>query len=707
MRNQFKLIAQGKDNAFDIENLEVESIDRLFRDSERKFTEWCETDISVRKISDFINDLSPKFFSLTDKLIVARTRELIEKTLGENLGFPQKGKPQNVYDCVESFGKYKNIKAIHDSLLSLNLTAYQPTVYMKVDNTGKKNWQDNVFRERFLVKMMLTLFLKRLESSWISCLLTVEKVKQVHENTLKLVNDFLDKKTSGVISIEQIDDEDDELMAEYSLRNQSIQLAKMENIAGFKKGLEEDVAKLTEFYKHICLFRAQFVMGKVSDPKLDKLVSLVDEKSTNGNRKVLIFTAYKDTAMYLYEQLLKKSNVKKIACVTGDGSKLLGRDELYKDFTAILQRFAPYSKLYKEKDWSKLYADVEVSKEKYDEKNERWNVDYEEWCKLVKKHDTKHALLLDEEIDVLIATDCLSEGQNLQDADLVINYDIHWNPVRLIQRFGRIDRIGSRNEKINSVNFWPSKNMDEYLKLQGRIEDRISAMTLVGAEIPNDLTADIDSSLKDNPLVDKSANKLLEELKNNNISDIESSQTLSLKDFSLETYRQELSKYLDSLQDKYRMMPNGIFSGFRMLKDETIPESLVAVVGYPRRNSSDKAHKYSNVYLMCQPVDKSKSAIFRELNQSEILEMLRRNKDNDRYVPDWISSPDGNRIEKLSAILKEWMGEKIPQEAKKNIKDKLKRKNISSSPENKNNQLIEEKFNLKNFDLLVWEYVTK
>ena len=571
------------------------------------------------------------------------------------------------------------------------------------NGTQKGDWQDNVYRERFLVKMMLTLFLKRLESSWISCLKTIEKVLQVHKNTLKLVNDFLAKKSFGKIDVDQLDDEEDEQMSEFSLRNRSIQLSQMKNIEGFKKGLEQDVEKLSEIYANICDFRDNFYDKKVLDPKLEKLISIVDKKSENPkNKKVLIFTAYKDTALYLYEQLLAKSKVKNIACVTGDESRLLGRTESLNDFSSILQRFAPYSKLYKEKDWSRLYDDANVSKEKYDEAKAQWDVEYDEWINIVKQYDKKTASLLDEEIDVLIATDCLSEGQNLQDADLVVNYDIHWNPVRLIQRFGRIDRIGSRNDEINSVNFWPSKNLDDYLNLQGRIENRISAMTLVGAEIPKDITDGVEQSLQDNPLEDKSANKILEDLQNNNISDIESTQTLSLKDFSLETYRQDLVNYLDKMKDTYRKMPNGIFSGFQMKSDEAIPESLIAVVGYPRRNPNNKNHSYSSIYLMCQPVDKSKSTIYRELNQSEILEFLRRNKDNERYVPDWISSQNSERMDKLSNILKDWMSEKVVGTVEEDILDMF-----NSAASKSISKAEEQKFQLANFDLLVWEYVTK
>ncbi|HBF05797.1 MAG TPA: helicase, partial [Prevotella sp.] len=302
-----------------------------------------------------------------------------------------------------------------------------------------------------------------------------------------------------------------------------------------------------------------------------------------------------------------------------------------KDFTQVLESFAPYSKLYKEKDWSDVYADAKLDRAKYfDDEKQRWNVSYEKWLELISKYDEKTYRQVEDGIDILIATDCLSEGQNLQDADTQVNYDIHWNPVRLIQRFGRIDRIGSPNKLIHCVNFWPAKSFEDYLHLETRIQNRMSMMTLVGSET-QELNEQYKKMVEDNPLQDKNADRLLEELQNNSISDIESPKTLSLKDFSFETYRQDLLDFLDKNRDVFRRMPNGIFSGFRF--DDTlfekIPESLVAVVGYPHRKQGSKK-PYTELYLMCQPVDTHLPATYQELNRAEILEFLRTNKRKER-----------------------------------------------------------------------------
>ena len=237
-------------------------------------------------------------------------------------------------------------------------------------------------------------------------------------------------------------------------------------------------------------------------------------------------------------------------------------------------------------------------------------------------------------------------------------------------------------------------------------------MKLVDTET-QELDEKFKKMVEDNPLQDKNADRLLEELQNNSISDIESPKTLSLKDFSFETYRQDLLDFLDKNRDVFRRMPNGIFSGFRF--DDTlfekIPKSLVAVVGYPRRKQGSKK-PYTELYLMCQPMDTHLPATYQELNRAEILEFLRTNKNQERYVPDWIESNDSERISKLSGILKEWMKSKVPQQATSIILDIAKSHKaggLFANPKKKDakGKLLEEKFKIENFDLIVWEYVSK
>ena len=722
VKGQFNLIGHGKDDAFDNDDFGVESLTNLFKDAQTKYTQWCNN--PNRTIGGFIATLPPKFFNLTDKLIVARTRKLIEKTLGEDLGFPDKEKPVNIYQGVEHLSKLQTTEEIYQKFDELSLTAYQPSLYLEVNKKkarkgAAKDWDDNVNRERFLVKMMGVLFMKRLESSWYSCMTTVKKVLDVHERTLQLALEFKEKGGNGTISTgggegnADFDDEEiDDLMDEtYSLRKGTIKLSDMQNLGGFIRNLQMDVNKLKEIYKNFEAFAADYEAGEEKDLKLEELVRILNEKKKAKNKKVVIFTAFADTAQFIFDEL-KKRGFSRMASASGQNVFTTGAHST-KNFTAVLESFAPYSKLYKEKDWSGMCADAQLDRAKYyDDEKQRWNVSYEKWLELIAQYDAKTLEQVNDGIDILIATDCLSEGQNLQDADTQVNFDIHWNPVRLIQRFGRIDRIGSPNKVIRCVNFWPAKSFEDYLHLETRIQNRMSLMKLVDTET-QELDEKFKKMVEDNPLQDKNADRLLEELQNNSISDIESPKTLSLKDFSFETYRQDLLDFLDKNRDVFRRMPNGIFSGFRF--DDTlfekIPESLVAVVGYPhRKQGSNKP--YTELYLMCQPVDTHLPATYQELNRAEILEFLRTNKNQERYVPDWIESNDNERISKLSGILKEWMKSKVPQQATSIILDIAKSHKaggLFANPKKKDTKgkLLEEKFKIENFDLIVWEYVSK
>ena len=711
VKGQFNLIGRGEDDAFDTDDFGVESLRNLFADSQRKYTQWCER--QDRTIGSFIAMLSPKFFNLTDRLIVARTRKLIEKTLGEDMGFPEKAKPKNIYKGVDHFGKYQSTDEIYKAFEELTLTAYQPSLYIpdkpQVARKGAKNdWNDNVNRERFLVKMMSILFMKRLESSWYSCMLTVKKVLDVHEQTLHKVLNYEEHKQNGVVDVD-VPDEDENFDTDdmFTLRKGTITLSEMKNLGGFKRGLQHNVKCLNEIYQSLKTFEELYRNKFEQDEKLDELEKLLREKQNSQNKKVVIFTAYSDTAKFLFDELQKRG-FNRIASVSGNEIHTSGHHHT-NDFQEVLQSFAPYSKLYKERDWSQLYDEAHIDTEKYfDAEKRQWKVPYHVWELLVREWETSVVRLLDDPIDILIASDCLSEGQNLQDADMQVNYDIHWNPVRLIQRFGRIDRIGSPNQLIQCVNFWPASSFEEYLHLEDRIMNRMVTMNLVGSETQQ-LNDEYMQMEKDNPLVDKNADRLLAELQNNSISDIESPQTLSLKDFSLEVYRQDLLDYFEKYKQQLEAMPNGIFSGFKNddMLFEKIPESLVAVIGYPKRQSATE--RYQEIYLMCQPADKSKAPTFTEMNRAEVLDFLRKNKLKDRFLPEWIEKPRSERLMRLQTIVQQWMKEKVPQQATNAILQIAQsRKSIHqiAKPE-KNAQLLEEKFKRENFDLIAWEYISK
>jgi len=711
IKGQFNLIGRGEDNHFDSDEFDIESLKSLFATCQMKYHAWCQN--PDRTIGEFIEELPPRFFNLTDKLIVARTRKMIETTLGEDLHFPAKEKPVNVYQGVDHFGTFKSTTEIYDAFDALNLTAYQPSKYLadksEYEDKSKVNkWDDDVYREQFLVKMMGILFMKRLESSWHSCMLTVEKVLGVHESTLAKVIDLKEKRKNGEISTIIGDSFDDESMEELFTmhrKKDAVRLTDMKNLDGFEKGLRKDIEKLRVILSNLESYKRDYEMKIERDLKLDELERILKLKKKSDNKKAVIFTVYADTAKFIYDELYKRG-FQKMAMVSGQGCYTTGSHDT-SNFNEILQSFAPYSKLYKEKDWSNLYKKAKLSKDEFfNEDKDRWEVPYDIWEELMEEYNERDLRLMDDEIDILIATDCLSEGQNLQDADMQINYDIHWNPVRLIQRFGRIDRIGSPCSTIRSVNFWPASSFEEYLNLENRIMSRMAIMKIAGSEtiIVNEKYQQM---IKDNSLDDKNATRLLKELTENSISDIESDRTLSLKDFSLEVYRQDFLEYLESHKEIFRKMPSGIFSGFQVAPDlfQEVPESIVAVMGYPHREEGSKK-AYKSIYLVCQPVDEKQAATYQELNQAEILEFLRQNKKKERFVPSWIEATDSEKISKLSGILQNWMKSQYNDEGANLLNDLFtSRKTIKEKPSLTTN--LDQKFKMENFDLIVWEYITK
>lgn len=711
VKGQFNLIARGEDKHFDDDEFEIESLRYLFADCQKKYTAWCKDE--KRTIGGFISELPSKFFNLTDKLIVARTRKMIEKTLGEDLHFPKKAKPENIYQGVDHFGKYKSTDEIYDAFDALNLTAYQPSKYLPARielELGKRpsNWQDDVFREEFLVKMMGILFMKRLESSWYSCMLTVKKVLDVHEDTLAKVIDLKTKRFFGEVSPVVGDDfEDDEMEELFTLfrKKDTVRLSDMKNLDGFEYGLKKDIDQLREIYANLKAYEKDYQLKIEQDRKLNELERILRTKKQSGNKKVVIFTVYSDTAEFVYDELMKRG-FRKMAMVSGQKCFSTGGHDT-RNFNEILRSFAPYSKLYKEKDWSRMYEEAGLSRaDYYNESKRKWNVPYDLWIDLMRQSKQAELRLVDNGIDILIATDCLSEGQNLQDADMQVNYDIHWNPVRLIQRFGRIDRIGSPCEEIKSVNFWPAKSFEDYLRLEDRIVNRMAIMNLTGAETQevNDRYAQM---VADNTIQDKNAQRLLKELTENSISDIENDQTLSMKDFSLEAYRQDLLEYIERHKDFFCKMPCGVHSGFIINPEagQSMPTSIVAVLGYPHREENSKK-QYQKIYLMCQPVDTKLPAAYKELNQAEILEFLRRNKRKERFVPEWIESSDYEKIAKMTRILCQWMGRQCQGEGLSMLKN-MRLSNKTMKERLSKTENLDEKFKLENFDLIAWEYISR
>lgn len=716
IRNQFKLMVQGNVNGFE-ESLGIKNLDYSFRTAQKVFNEWRED--PSPKIGDFIKKLPANFFTLTDSLIVARTRKMIDgKQTG--LTFPIKTKPVNLFVTPSQLGNFESFEELFDHFPPM-LSGYQPSFYLEDDKTeGKDVLYDERQRDRFLVKMMYILMVKRLESSWYSFDSTVGKIKDHHQNALDKIKAYQNGKVnSGVVSENESLFDDDELQGDYEEltlgKKRKIYLSDIDvagNLDNFKKDLKKDLDALDNLHINLQKFKRKLENEilrpgnfKSEDDKLETLISQINKKKSsnenNNNPKVVIFTVYRDTAQYLFNQL-KNRGFEKVAMISGSGSQTTDSDEETKNFEPILERFAPFTKLFMEKEWDfkSLKTGIEA---------------YHEWIEWVAKNHTKTYAKIQKPIDILIATDALSEGQNLQDADMVINYDIHWNPVRIIQRMGRIDRLGSPNTKIFGINFWPSNNINSYLNLQGKIEQRMAAMKLAGAEVDAQFSDSFKEMIHDESLDQRMNHRMMEQMQVT-FDDLDGQDTFGFDDLSLESYRQDLLEEFNKDKAKYLKMPKGIYTGFNANKSICNENGLIALLGFPSKPPKTINHEYKVFDLIY--IDKKGKQVL--LNQKEVLDALTHHKDKDRFVPESIDKGDEIAIQELVSALKGWLDiqaideqimedgtvKKVMGAEAKDLLSKLRKGDKNALSRVKQNIKVEGKFQLDNFDLIIWFLVT-
>ena len=712
IRNQFKLMIQGDAQGYK-ENLGIRNIEYTFRTAQKIFNEWREND--KPKISDLIKKLPANFFTLTDSLTVARTRKMIEGHQND-LVFPHKEKPINLFVTPSEIGNFETFEELFDHFPPM-LSGYQPSFYIDVDEKEINVLQDEKQRDRFLVKMMYILMVKRLESSWFSFYSTVEKIKNHHQNALDKIKSYQESKENQSfddLDVGQFDDDDFEKeYEEFTLgKKRKINLSEIDaagNIEVYKKDLKKDLKALDFLYINLQKFEERInkeikIPNNLNsiDDKLEELIKQIQSKRLKGdnenNKKVVIFTVYRDTAKYLFDQL-KARGFSNLAMVSGSGSITSDSEEETKNFEPILERFAPYTKLYREKEWD---FDTEKS--------------YQEWVKWIADNHPKTYKKLQNPIDILIATDALSEGQNLQDADMVINYDIHWNPVRIIQRMGRIDRLGSPNKKIYGINFWPSNNINSYLDLQGRIEQRMAAMKLAGSEVNLEFSDTFKEMAEDENLENRLKARMMEQMQTS-WEDIEvSEESLGFDDLSLEQYRQDLFEEFNKDKAKYQRMPKGVYSGFKSDKKICSKDGIIALLGYPSKPEKQQDHTYKTFDIIY--IDYNGEMVL--LNQKEVLDAITYHKDRERFVPDAIDKGDESAIQELVNALKKYLysqatetevqadgtiKKSMGREAK-DVLDKLRKGDKGALARVKQNVKVDEKYQLDNFDLITWLLVT-
>lgn len=651
IRNQFKLLVGGNAHGF-AETLGIKNLDGLFKTVNTLFKTWSQK--TNAKISTFIQQLPAQFFSLTDALIVARTRKMIE---GEQNGltFPLKAKPQNLFVTPSQLGNFDNFEELFDSFPPM-LSGYQPSLYVQAEK-DIDILHDEKQRDRFLVKMMYILLVKRLESSWFAFNLTLNKVLEHHQNALDRIKQYEQTKQESDLTLNQFDlfaeddlfDELDEFTLGKKRKTKLSDIDKNDRLSAFKKDLKKDIKALESLQANLSKFESTIQKESKkpnhtsADDKLQALIDAILAKRLSGennhNQKVIIFTVYKDTAFYLFDQL-KARGFDKIAVVSGDASKSSDNNIETKKFEPLLQRFAPFTKLFKEKEWpnfSPSHPDLTIAQQ------------FDEWQVWAQLHAPEVYDQLQQPIDILIATDTLSEGQNLQDCDMVINYDIHWNPVRIIQRMGRVDRLGSPNSTVFGINFWPSDNINNYLNLQKRIEQRMATMKLAGAEVHSEFSESFKIIAEDSKLEELQNAKMLQQMQST-WDDIEvNDQSLGFDDLSLEVFRQELLAELRSREAFYKAMPRGVYTGFKGLADICPQSGIVALLGYPTKKSASQPYKgYELIYIN----EHGQNVL---QNQKEVLQALNQHKDEVRYVEQPIDHGDSQAAQKLADMLQRWL----------------------------------------------------
>lgn len=584
LKNQIALAYEGNSKKIDCLLNTESSIDDIFRQAQLEYNRWSMLPVEERTTKRLLDKLSFDFFEVLDSVTIARSRKHIEQYYDTaDIGkFPIRRKPISRQPYLTDLDNAINYNEIFEELQKLNLAIYTPSQFILpscAEKYSKYTASDEYAgltmagRENGLRKLMSANLLKRLESSVNSFRLTIERIKAFITTTI----DKIDSVEKGMVGNdddwENNWDIDDEENIYIGGRKSQIDIQDMDYVA-WRQYLADDLETL-----ELLLLMLKDITPE-HDSKLQQLIQDIRHKLTNpinqGNKKVIIFTAFSDTAEYLYNNLaerIKEKTELNTALVTGNidvKTTLKVREKM--DFNTVLTLFSPISK---ERDT--IYPNIK------------------------------------EEIDVLIATDCISEGQNLQDCDYLINYDIHWNPVRIIQRFGRIDRIGSHNAEIQLVNYWPDMSLDEYINLKERVEARmkISVMTATGDDNPLTLEEKGDLQYRREQLM-----RLKEE-----VVDIEEMNTgVSIMDLGLNEFRLDLLEYIKHNHD-IEHTPYGLHAVVNA--SDECPQGVVYVlknrnngVNIDRKN---RLHPFYMVYIR----ENDGEVVINHLQPKELLDRLR------------------------------------------------------------------------------------
>ena len=628
LKNQLALAYEGNTDRIDENISKTKSIDTILKNAQAVFNEWTKLPIEERNSATLLKKLNKDFdfFKLLDSVTIARSRKHIEKYYDMNkIGkFPTRLKPISKSTEITNLPNFYSMEEIYNMLSRLNMSIYTPfdyilpnkiSLYEEIYDTKVKGGNVTLRqadREKSLQKLMRINLLKRLESSVDSFRITLNKILYLINETIKSINDF---ERNGVessvddINLENYDEDEDieELLENNASIGGKIKInLKDMNTIGWKQDLVNDQQIFTNLSNEFSKIKPE------NDLKLIELINTIRNKIDNpineNNKKVIIFSAFADTANYLYENIyrvLKLEYNLDTALITGSGTNKCTLD-ISKDYNNLLMYFSPISK----------------------------NRDILTGC-------------TDKEIDVLIATDCISEGQNLQDCDYLINYDIHWNPVRIIQRFGRIDRIGSKNKVIQLVNFWPNMNLDDYINLKNRVESRMYML-------------DISATGEDNVLTNQSSDMQyrkaqLQKLKEE-VVDLEDMDTgVSITDLGLNDYRMDLLEYI-KVNGNLDYVLNGLHSVVPSDEANGIEKGTIFVLkninSSVKIESSNQLHPFYMVYIK-----EDGQVLSNHLSVKNTLDLLRYiSKDNKEPIKEAYNkfndeTNDGSNMTKYSELL--------------------------------------------------------
>lgn len=519
LKNQLALAYEGHTDYVDEKLNTTHSLDEIFRNAQRAFNMWSDFELKDRTTERLLKMLDFDFFEVLDSVTIARSRKHIQKHYDtSDIGtFPKRRTPISLSPKLTDIRTAINYNEIFEQLMLLTLSIYTPTHFIQESKKEKyaEMYGDNKVnigftqanREQGIRRLTAINLMKRMESSVYSFKLTLTRIKDLIESTINTIENYnksvsQELELTDITNIEEFDDDDrnnDELFS--FGKKMRINLADMDYIS-WKASLERDKEVLD-----LLTIMIEDITPE-HDSKLQELYHVIDEKISHpindGNKKIIIFTAFSDTAYYLYDNIcdyVKQKYGLNTALVTGSVEGRTNAPLKNKDLNSVLTCFSPISK----------GRDLFENLPKVD-------------------------------IDLLIATDCISEGQNLQDCDYLINYDIHWNPVRIIQRFGRIDRIGSKNKEIQLVNFWPDVSLDDYINLKAKVETRMKIVNMTA-------TGD-DNILSEEEKTDLEYRKTQLMRLKNEVVDMEDMTTgISIVDLGLNEFRMDLLEYIKTHPD--------------------------------------------------------------------------------------------------------------------------------------------------------------